>query len=155
MATTISVPAGVAELAGLFEVDYDEAFTVRTDLDPSPEAWARHCMEGAPSWMRAVMVNGWHSLGIHLAPLDSAEAVLGWPILRNDPDVLVLGIESTLGLTARIVIQPAPDHVMHAMLVRLETPAAHAVWAALAPPHRVFVRRLLDVAASKHVLLTS
>jgi len=148
MALTIDVPNRVGELAGLDRVDYDEAFSVETAWAGSPEQWARHCMAGAPRWMRAVMVHGWRSLGIHLAPIPSDDAVLGWPILRSSPDHVVLGIDSAIGLTARIVVWVEPERVVHSMLVRFENPAARAAWAGIAPPHRVFVRRLLDVAAA-------
>jgi len=147
VALTIALPDGVSDIAGLDRYDYDETFSVDTDCNPSPEDWARLTLEDAPRWMRAVMVNGWRSLGIDLAPLDSDRAVLGWPILRNTPDDIVLGIESSIGLTARIVIQPSPTRGVHSMLVKYESEAARVAWAGIAPPHRVFVRRLLDVAA--------
>jgi hypothetical protein len=147
VALTIALPDGVAAIAGLDRIDYDESFSVDTDCNPSPEDWARLTLEGAPGWMRAVMVNGWRSLGINLASLDSDRAVLGWPILRNTSDEIVLGIESSIGLTARIVIQPSPTRVVHSMLVKYESEAARVAWAVIAPPHRAFVRRLLDAAA--------
>ncbi len=148
MARTIALPDGVRDIADLRPVDYEEAFVVDTAADPAPEAWARLALEQAPPWTHAVMVNGWRSLGIHLAPPGSPTAVLGWPILRNSSEVIVLGVESTIGLTARIVIQPTPRDVTHSMVVRYDRPAARVAWAAIAPPHRAFVRRLLDVAAA-------
>jgi hypothetical protein len=149
MADTIPVPDGVAALAGLDHIDYEEAFSVAIDATPTPEQWARHSVERAPGWMRAVMVNGWRSLSIHLAPLDAPDAVLGWQIHRNTAEAIVLGVESGLGLTARIVIQTAPGTVVHSMVVAYESAAARAAWALIAPPHRAFVRRLLDAGAAR------
>ena len=147
MATTIALPADVGTLSGLVPIDYEESFAISIDSAMTPEQWARLSLEQAPGWMRAVMVNGWPRLGIHLAPFGSGDAVLGWPILHRDSSAIVIGVEASIGITARIVIQTRPGRAVHSMVVRYDKPSGRLAWTRIAPPHRIFVRHLLDVAA--------
>ncbi|PZS30975.1 MAG: hypothetical protein DLM58_12680 [Pseudonocardiales bacterium] len=151
MVQTIPVPANVAEFAALDRFDYDEAFAVDIATDLSAEEWARLSIEGAPPPMRAAMLNGWKSLLIRLAPLDSEGQVLGWRIHHSEPQAIVLGIESRIGMTVRIVIQVQPTQVVHAMVVRYDRIIARPVWAVVSSPHRRFVRTLLADAQRRAV----
>lgn len=143
MVLTIPLPAGVAELAALDPVHYDEAFAVDVATSLTAQEWARLTLEGAPAAMRAAMLNGWRSLLIRLAALDADGQVLGWQILHSEPQAIVLGVESAIGMTARIVMQIQPTQVVHSMVVRFDRSRARPVWAVLAPPHRRFVQTLL------------
>jgi hypothetical protein len=147
MARTIAVSPEIAELAALAPVHYRESFAVDTTGTLSPQAGGRRAREGAPAAMRETMLRGWRVLGVRLAPLGSPGQVLGWPIRSNDERAIVMGIESRVGITARLVIAAEPGRLVQAMLVRFEHVGARAAWAAIGPFHRPFVRRLLDLAA--------
>jgi hypothetical protein len=145
---TIDVPADVAELAGLDEADYREAFAFATDAVRDPEEWARVILEGAPLRKRAVMLGAWTALGIRLARLGSDGQVLGWRIRQSDATAVVLGVRAAVGLTARIVIRPDTGQVVHAMLVRYDRDLARPIWTRMAPGHHRFVGELLDRAST-------
>ena len=150
MVRKIALPVGTAELAGFDGYDYDEAWEIAIpDVGITPEEWARLALEGAPSAMRAVMVNGWKTLGIGLEPLGSTSAVLGWPIRRSDDAALVLGVHAGVGITARIVMRAYPGKMVHAMLVRYDNLAGRAAWNVIAPGHRKFVETLLGIARQR------
>jgi hypothetical protein len=148
---TIPVPAAVAGLAGLEPVHYDEAFTFDTDVSRRPEEWARLILEGASPRERAVMLATWTALGIRLAWLGSRGQVLGWRILHNGPDGIVLGVRAALGLTARVVVRVEPGRVVHAMLVRYDRGLGRRIWAKVAPGHHRFVAGLLERASRRPV----
>jgi len=56
----------------------------------------------------------------------------------------VLGVECTIGFTARMVIQVQPGRIIHAMLFRFERDAGRDAVTALAPRHTQVVRSLLE-----------
>jgi hypothetical protein len=147
---TIPVLAGVAEIAGLDRVDYDEAFDFETDAVRRPEDWARLILEGAPLSKRLQMVGAWTALGIRLALPGTKGQVLGWRIRRSDPEAVVLEVHAAVGLTARIVIQAEPQRVTHSMVVRYDRALGGRVWRRIAPGHRRFVRALLNRARNAH-----
>lgn len=144
MVQTITMPAGVAELAALDPVDYHEAFAFETDSVRRPENWARLILENAPLVKRAVMLSAWTGLGVRLAALGSDGQVLGWRIRHSGPEAVVLGMQAAIGITARIVIQVDHQRVVHAMLIRYDRSIARPVWRMVAPRHRRFIGALLD-----------
>lgn len=143
-AETIAVPAGVAELTALGAVDYQEAFTFDTDAVLTPEEWARLILEGAPQTTRTALLGAWKRLRVTLAPLESDGQLLGWSIQHSGSRDIVLGVESEIGFSARMVIQAQPGRVIHAMLFRFERDAGRAAFMPLAPRHTEVVRSLLD-----------
>jgi len=143
-AETIAVPAGVAELTSLGTVDYQEAFAFDTDAVLTPEQWARLILEGAPQTTRTALLGAWKRLRVTLAPLESDRQLLGWPIQHSGSQDIVLGVESEIGFSARMVIQAQPGRVIHAMLFRFERDAGRDAFMALAPRHTEVVRSLLD-----------
>ena len=128
--------------------DYTEDQAVDVTVTRSPEQWARLILEKAPLTMRLQMVGVWTALGIPLAPPWSKNQVLGWRIVRNDPDEIVLGVHALLGLAARLTFRVEPGRVVQTMTVRFDRAPARAVWVRLAPGHRRFVGRLLRLAGS-------
>jgi len=145
---TIPVPAGVAEIAGLGRIDYDEAFTFETGTVLLPEEWARLILEGAPLSKRLQMIGAWTALGIRLALPGTTGQVLGWRIRHSDADAVVLGVHAAVGLTARVVIQVERQRVTHTMVVRYDRALGRRVWSRMAPGHHRFVRALLNRAGS-------
>ena len=137
-----------APAVDLDRVDYDEAFTFDTTVARSPESWARLILEGAPLSKRLQMIGVWTALGIRLARPGSPAAVLGWPILRNDPDAIVLGVRAAAGLAARLTIQVEEGRVTQSMVVRYENRLGRGVWTRLAPGHHRFVESLVAHAST-------
>ena len=152
MVETVVPPPDLVALAGPDDAGYREGFVAQCrstgDVPRTAEAWARATLEQAPRSMRETMLRAWPLLGIHLGPVGSPDHVHGWRILRNDPDAIVLGVESSVVGTVRIVLRVEGDArptLAWAMLIRYHGLRGRAAWAAIGPVHRPFVRRLLDV----------
>ena len=145
-AARIPVPADIAGLGVLDQVDYADAFAVLLPgEDPAP---ARHRVDmiasEAPRWLRTlVRTLQEHLLGLRLAPATSGEHPLGWGVLAQDPETVILGVEGAL-LTPRLVVTGRGGRIVVATLVRYDRPAARPLWTVLAPVHRAVARRLLD-----------
>ncbi|XVU26900.1 hypothetical protein ACQPZJ_07590 [Actinoplanes sp. CA-054009] len=138
------VGAEEVALAGIAPIHYREGFRFATGERLTAEAWVRRILEGASRSERAKMLAAWRLLGVGLAPLKAPGQVLGWRILRNDPDVIVLAVRAAAGVSARLVLRAEPGRVTHAMLVRYDTGLGRRVWTRFAPAHRRFYVRLLD-----------
>ena len=131
------------------------AYACQLDLDmdtaQSAEYWARAVFEGAPRSLRWFIVTGWIAgLGLRLGPRRSRSYVLGWNIVSNTPEVIVLGVESFM-LTARLVVRVRESTVVHATFVRYERAPARIIWPIAAIVHRRVIPFLLRYAATQAV----
>ena len=131
--------------------DYVDAFEVRTPGrdDRTAEEWIRSGLEGAPRWMRwVIVVVHRRVLGFRLGPLDGPDHVLGWRIVTSRPDEVRL--EASSGLLAGALVGRRVD----ASSTRLTTllffgrPSARRVWAVVGPLHRRIAPYLLARAAT-------
>ncbi|BCZ21092.1 DUF2867 domain-containing protein [Mycobacterium senriense] len=83
-------------------------------------------------------------LRLHLGPVRSAGHLIGWPIVRSDPDELVLATRGPLmrgELTLRR--QDGRRAVLTTRLHYRRRMAARTVWALIGPLHRVVAPRLM------------
>jgi hypothetical protein len=131
----------------------DFAYACQLELDApttqSAEVWARAVFEGAPRLLRWFIVSGWIAgLGLRLGPRRSRRYVLGWSVVSNTPEVIVLGVGSFM-LTARLVVRVTESTVVHATFVRYERAPARIVWPVAAVIHRRVVPFLLGRAAAR------
>lgn len=143
MPQQVPVPARVADLGLLDRVDYADAFSLETPVRRTPEQWARLALEDVSPLLRGIIRQAHRILGLRLAPDGSADHVLGWAILQNGPDELVLGADGGLG-NPRIVILTSPGHIVFATIIRFGGLRARAAWQGVAPVHRAIARHLLD-----------
>lgn len=105
--------------------------------------WARAIFEGAPIALRAPLTPGWAVLRLELASRHAPDHVLGWPVLVDTVDEVVLGAHSKLGLDARLSIRTHGDTVEFATAVRFLNGGGRTVWTGVAPLHRRIVAQLL------------
>src|SRR5438132_7170862 len=94
---TVAVPDEIGARQGLAAPDF--AYACQLDLNTpatqSAEQWARAVFEDAPRLLRSFIVSGWIvGLGLRLGPRRSRSYVLGWSIVSNTPEVIVLGVGS-------------------------------------------------------------
>jgi Protein of unknown function (DUF2867) len=127
--------------------DYADTFEVAITPGRTAEQWARAVFEGAPAGMRTFLSIGWRLLGVQLAPPRVTGHVLGWRIVKDSPDVVVLQARSMAGLTARLVLQADAAALRFATFVRCDRLVGKALWFGVAPLHRLVVSRLLGDAA--------
>ncbi len=141
------VPRTLEVLAALTPVDYREAYTFSTTDPRSAEQWARLALEHAPLTDRAAMITVWTLLGIRLAPPWSRSQVLGWRLLHNTPDAVLLEARAAAGVTARLILHTTGTDVTQAMLIRYDRPLGRLIWSRMAPRHHAFMRTLMTRAS--------
>jgi hypothetical protein len=138
----VPVPSRARDAAGLERVDYADAFALDVAVRHTPEEWIRLSAAASPSLFSAVRL-AHRALGLPLAPSDSPDHLIGWNIVRSDPEEAVLGSDGIFG-TPRIVGFTASDQVVLATLIRLNGLRGRALWAAGAPVHRAVARYVLN-----------
>lgn len=141
-----TIPIRARELAALERVDYADCFTVAVSATRTPEEWLRLVVEAMPALFVAVRA-AHRALGLRLAPADSPEHIIGWEVVRSDPDTAVLGNAGWLG-TPRIVGLTPPGQVVLATLIEFNGITGRALWAAAAPVHRAVARYCLSALPS-------
>jgi hypothetical protein len=150
-AIEVPVPTAVAELRLFDRVDYEDAYSVDTDLERTPERWMRAFLEGAPRWFQLPWAGiGTVLLGARFGPLATTPGyVVGWKVLDDRPDAFVIGLDSAGGLAARLVAVTSPGHAVIATQIHLDTTYARTLWPVIRRGHRFFAPYLLDRAARR------
>lgn len=148
----IEPPQDARALCTLPRIDYADAFLVQTDSPSNwtAERWAMAILEQAPAAMRARLISGWAVLGLKLetgAESDSA-TVLGWPVRRNTPDVVLLGADSRIGMPAQLLVLLRPGGVLFATFLHHQSGVTRPLWAAIERTHLRVVAELLGRAAA-------
>jgi len=145
-ASTVEADAGEAD-AG--EADAGEADVGGGAEQYTPEEWARAMFEDTRRLMRMFLRLGWRLLGIQLAPVGTPGHVLGWRIVKNAPDFVVLQTRSGLGLTTRLVLHSGGHPTLRfGTFVRCDGLIGRAAWFGVAPLHRLIVSHLLGEATT-------
>jgi hypothetical protein len=140
----VDVPSDIRDLSTLPTIDYADAFLVDTSRhsDWTPERWAVAVLEEAPAETRANLLDGWSALGLKAA--ESDRSVLGWAIRRSNPDAVLLGRDSRIGMPGELLFARRPDGLLFATFVHHRTAATRAMWAAAQRIHVRTVTTLLD-----------
>jgi hypothetical protein len=146
----VPMPTSVAQMKLLGRVDYEDAYCVHTSAQQTPEQWMRAFLEGAPRWFQLPWVGLFKVLfGARFGPLNAPGHVLGWTVLKDRPDVFVLGLDSSGGLVARLIASTPPGQAVIATQIRLDTGYARTLWPLIRCGHRFFAPYLLGRAAEQ------
>jgi hypothetical protein len=148
----IDVPPAIRTLSTLRSVGYADTFAVRP-LDTggrTPEEWARAILEDAPARVRAGLLGGWAGIGLKVLGQRSEDRVLGWRIRTGNPEFVLLGADSWIGMPGQLVIKVEHDALLVATLVEHDNLAARALWASVEPMHLRILSGLLDDFAGRH-----
>ena len=142
----VALPGPARGRSTLPRLDYTDAFVVQaaSAQERTAEQWARAMLEGASAATRNGLRWGWSVLGLQLGSTRSAELVLGWELRRSTPEHVLLAARSRLGMVAELLFERRRRTLLYATLLRHENPLARAVWAGVAPWHRVVVRQVLE-----------
>jgi Protein of unknown function (DUF2867) len=128
--------------------DYADTFEITVpEAGRTAEQWARSVFEGATLAVQRLLILWWRVLGFQLGPRSSDQHVLGWRIVKNSPEVIVLQARSLAGFTGRLVLAPGGSRLVYGTFVRCDGLAAKALYLAAAPFHRLLVSRVLGDAA--------
>lgn len=146
--TQTSLPDDARDLATLSRIDYADAFAVTSEVRRSPREWVSAVVQDAPPKVRRRLVLGWTALGLRLAPPWASDRVLGWKVLRTEPDFVLLSAGSWSGMRGQLLFRVDPDGLLFATFVQLGNPGIRALWRAITPRHQQVVRSLLSHAAA-------
>jgi hypothetical protein len=140
--------APVIVAATEFRSDYADGFIVEGVVARPPEAWARRTLEDGPAALRWFVMLGWrYILGLRLARGRSADHVAGWPIVRNDPGVVVLGVDSRMLGHCRLTFTADDSSATAGSNIELTKPGARALWTLAGVLHRRILPILFGHAA--------
>ena len=141
---------GTRDASTLGRVDYEDAFVVpvRVPRVLSAELWMRTILEDAPTTVRLQLLSGWAALGLKVSLTVPDRSVLGWPIRASDPDFVLLGAESRVGMPGELLLRREDDGLLFATFVRHDNPLVRALWARVVPGHVRTVRTLLERAST-------
>ena len=147
----IETPPEVLRQSTLPRVDYSDAFVV----EPVPagartaEDWARAMLEEAPERMRRSLRAGWLALGLEIGPPWSDHRVLGWPVRRSEPDLVLLSAASRCGIPAELLFVRRHETLLFSTLVHHGNQLARTIWLGIIPGHQRVVRQLLEQASAR------
>jgi hypothetical protein len=140
----VLVPDAISALDLLDKVSYEDRFAATTPTQRTAEEWGRATIEAAPAWLLVAVRLAQRLLGLQLEP-SSDEHPLGWTILRNEPDLFILGADGRRGGTqgsARLVCVTTPTSYTIATQADFGL-ATRALWIVLGPGHRAIARALI------------
>ena len=144
------MPPRARALQEVEAIAYDDTFAAATPraAEHAPRAWARAVFEEAPAWFRATLLGVWRVCQVRLGPLESDRHVLGWEIVSEHDDAVVLGARSTLGVTLQLVVLVEAGRVAVASFVTFDRLAGRVAFSSIAPAHRLTLAYLVGRAAS-------
>jgi hypothetical protein len=143
---THELPEPVRALTALPGTHYVDCFTLATDVDATPEQWARAMFGDVPSAAERFIWRG--LLGIRLSRGASPDTVAGWRIAARGGDWIRLEAASWF-LTGNLLVRAAGGQVSLATFLRYDRLLGHAVWPPLSAVHRGLAPGLLRDAAAK------
>ena len=142
-------PAGEPLGAGL-RYDYADAFEVELGQgdDRTAEQVVRSGLGHAPRAMGKVfLLAHQYVLRFRLGPVSSPKHVVGWQIVTNEPDVLVLRAEGPLMDGMMVARRGRENTARLATFVVYQRRLARIVWAIVGPVHRRVAPYLMERAA--------
>ena len=91
-----------------------------------------------------------HVLRFRLGPVSSPDYVIGWKIVRSDPDQFVLTADGSLMRGQLELCRQADRHaVLTTQLFFRHHGTARMVWAVVGPAHRAIAPRLIEHSARR------
>lgn len=143
---THNIPESVRALSSLPDMDYADRFTLSTDVDATPEQWARAIFGDVPTVVELLIWRG--LLGLRLSQGPSPATVAGWQIGDRGDDWIRLEAASWL-LTGNLLVQTARGRVSLGTFLHYDRRLGHGVWPPLSAIHRRLVPGVLRDAAAR------
>lgn len=140
------VPASVRALSSLPDPDYVDLFTLSTDIQATPQQWARAMFGDVPGVAELLIWRG--LLGLRLDRGRSPATMAGWRIAGRGENWIRLEAASWF-LTANLLVQVADGRVSLGTFLHYDRCVGRAVWPPLSAIHRRVVPGLLRDAAAR------
>jgi hypothetical protein len=147
---TRRIPVAPEPLLDALTSDYADSFQIELPEPDhrSPERWVRAGLEGAPAWVRAIILFAHtYLLRFRLEPTPAPDRVLGWRITISSDDAVVLRASGPLLAAAIVGRRSGPTIMTVTTFVGFRHRTAPAIWAVVGPAHRRIAPRLLVAAA--------
>jgi hypothetical protein len=146
----VDVPPSARELSTLPRIDYCDTFLfdVGSRHADSAEDLIREVLEGAPLTVRTQLLSGWSAIGLKVSS-GSERSVLGWDVRRSQPDHVLLGADSRIGMPGELLLKKEGRALLFATFVAQRNLIARAVWAVTEPVHVRVVRDILGQAGRR------
>jgi hypothetical protein len=126
--------------------DYADQFALATDVEATPEQWARAMFGDVPSAAELLI---WRVLlGLRLTRGRSPSTVAGWRIADRGEDWIRLEAASWF-LTANLLVQTADNRVSLTTSLHYDRRLGKVVWPPLSAVHRRLVPGVLRDAAAR------
>lgn len=143
---THDIPAPDRALSSLPGIDYADLFTLATDVEATPEQWARAMFGNTPSPGEILI---WRViLGLRLHHGRSPDTVAGWRIGGRGDDWIRLEAASWF-LRGNLVVRATPGQVSLWTLLHYAGPVGRYAWPPLSTIHRGLVPGVLRQAAAR------
>ncbi|GAA1676809.1 hypothetical protein GCM10009733_087110 [Nonomuraea maheshkhaliensis] len=143
---TSNIPESVRTLSSLPDIDYADRFTLSTDVDATPEQWARAIFGDVPNVGELLIWCG--LLGFRLSRTRSPATVAGWRIGGSGEDWIRLEAASWF-LTGNLLVRTAGEQVSLMTFLHYRRRVGNGVWPPLSAVHRRLVPGLLHDAAAR------
>jgi hypothetical protein len=134
------VPEDVRTLGSLPRIDYADRFVLATDVDATPEQWARAMFGDVASVAEWCIWRG--VLGLRLSRGRSPVTIGGWRVGARGEDRIRLEAASWY-LSAEMLVQTAAGRVSWTTSLHLDRRVGRVVWPPLSAVHRRLVPRVL------------
>ena len=147
MAQRVAVPDDL-DAPGLPEApDYVDAYaaSVPGAADRTARQWADLVLGGAPTALLPAIRLAQRAMGLRLVEARPPNLALGWAVLDDRPDQVVLGVEGLL-FTPRVVVSVRHESLLITTFLRIPGALGRTVWAVGSPLHRATARSLAAVA---------
>ena len=147
MAQRVAVPDDL-DAPGLPEApDYVDAYTASVPgaAGRTAREWTDAVLGAAPDALLPAVRTAQRAMGLRLLPPRAPNLALGWAVLDDRPDQVVLGVEGLL-FTPRVVVSVRHEALLITTFLRIPGAFGRAVWAVGSPLHRATARSLATVA---------
>jgi len=136
----------VRTVSSLPDIDYTDEFSLATDVQATPEQWARAMFGDVPSPGELLIWRGF--LGLRLSRPRSPATVAGWRIGGRGEDWIRLEAASWF-LSANLVVRTGGGRVSLVTFLHYARLAGRVVWPPLSAVHRLLVPGVLRAAAAR------
>ncbi len=135
------ITEGTRSLSALGRIDYSDVATITTNVDASPEEWARAIIEGAAGAPAQVF---WRAIGLRLEGTSDGH-IGGWRIVSVSDDSIVCETSSFYA-TINAVCEVGEADVSLTLLARFDHPFARLACPPITLVHRRGIGSLLKKA---------
>lgn len=142
---TSSLGAGMRAASSLTLIGYADECTLWTEVEATPEQWARAMFGDTPDAGEQLIWRG--LLGFRLRQDRSPDTVGGWRVTARAPGWIRLESDSWL-LTGNMLVRTAEQQVSLTTLLEYRRLLGRLQWAWLSPVHRRLAPRLLRSTAA-------